>query len=297
VLLHHLTGHYPILLAIAYVGSTFFSIDRDLSIWGSFSRQSGLLTELCYMSIFCVVASSFRSQANAVLLIRVVVLGSTPVILYGLAQSYGLDPVSWIIADKSPIISTLGRSNFVGSYLTMLIPLCVAAIVIELPFVERFATIVILASAIYLAIHTTARATWLALVVVGCVMGFIYARQLPDGGLFALSVAAILTVAIGVLSVGILYLGNRQGIDLPPAIQVLLDSSSLKARVSIWTASWNLVVERPALGFGPDTFRLAFYHVYPPELVFYQGRDSVTDRAHNEFVQRAVDAGIPGLLS
>ena len=42
-----------------------------------------------------------------------------------------------------------------------------------------------------------------------------------------------------------------------------------------------LLAQRPLLGYGPDTLELVFPAVYPPELVYYQGRGILVDRAHN----------------
>jgi hypothetical protein len=42
---------------------------------------------------------------------------------------------------------------------------------------------------------------------------------------------------------------------------------------------------------------LIFPRVYPPQLVYYQGREFFVDRAHNLLLDWAVTAGVPGLLA
>jgi hypothetical protein len=51
------------------------------------------------------------------------VWGSAPVVAHGLVQAAGLDPLDWHTDAASPVLSTLGRANFLGSYLVLVLPL------------------------------------------------------------------------------------------------------------------------------------------------------------------------------
>ncbi len=61
----------------------------------------------------------------------------------------------------------------------------------------------------------------------------------------------------------------------------MLAAGSEAARLTIWRATLTLLPQRLALGFGPETMFQAFAPVFPPELVYYQGRHLLVDRAHN----------------
>jgi tetratricopeptide (TPR) repeat protein len=72
---------------------------------------------------------------------------------------------------------------------------------------------------------------------------------------------------------------------------------SAAARLSIWQATLDLIVQRPWLGYGPDALELVFPQVYPPQLVYYQGRGLLVDRAHNLFLDWTIASGVLGLLT
>jgi tetratricopeptide (TPR) repeat protein len=76
-----------------------------------------------------------------------------------------------------------------------------------------------------------------------------------------------------------------------------MDTGSTAARVTIWRASLYLIGQRPLLGHGPGTFAAAFARVYPPELIYYQGRQTMVDRAHNEWLNLGVETGVLGLVA
>ena len=282
-------------LGLVYTTAALVSPDVGLSFWGSYSRQEGLYTTLVYLLLFALVATEMRQPKQAERLALAIALGSLPIVLYGLFQVAGLDPIPWQTLDKSPALATIGRSNFVGSYLAMSIPLSIAALVSSRrPWLRGALALVVLASLALLAL-TNARAAWVAIVVAGLALLALsgwhkggWRNVAPYAGL---ACAALVVFAAAYLATlwmaGLIQPGNL--------LRVPELSGSLAARVTIWEASLQLVAERPLLGFGPDGFYLAFYHVFPPQLVFYQGRGLVTDRAHDVFLQQAVNAGLLGL--
>jgi tetratricopeptide (TPR) repeat protein len=72
---------------------------------------------------------------------------------------------------------------------------------------------------------------------------------------------------------------------------------SVAARLAIWQGTVKLIGQRPLLGYGADALGMVFPRVYPPELVYYQGRELFVDRAHNLFLDWTATAGVPGLLA
>jgi tetratricopeptide (TPR) repeat protein len=71
---------------------------------------------------------------------------------------------------------------------------------------------------------------------------------------------------------------------------------SALTRFQIWDAAWRATLDRPILGFGPDTFRLVFPGYKPIEYVQVAGHLSVADNVHNYFLQLTAAIGIPGML-
>lgn len=77
----------------------------------------------------------------------------------------------------------------------------------------------------------------------------------------------------------------------------LTNNGSFAARLTIWEAMLSLLAKRPLLGYGPEAIQLPFQGVFPPELVYYQGRHLIVDRAHNLWLDIGVAAGILGLAT
>lgn len=75
-------------------------------------------------------------------------------------------------------------------------------------------------------------------------------------------------------------------------------SGPIALRLAYWTVAGGLIWDRPSLGFGPDTFIVEMTNAVAPRRAesphFYHG--NITFYAHNEWIQAAVELGIPGGL-
>jgi len=107
-----------------------------------------------------------------------------------------------------------------------------------------------------------------------------------------------LGVAVVVLAVALLV---RQGV---PRSVIIADANSevatsvgrleLASRLEIWDRALTMVMEAPATGLGLGTFRVLVVTELP--LRWFQG-DGDPAHAHNQFLQVAVDTGLPGLAA
>ena len=116
--------------ALALLGTTvlatFSSIAPRWSTWGSYERGQGLLTLLALV-IYAYLVYRYRAVRPLNEWIpKATVLGSAVVVLYALAQALDADPFTWQVEPGSfPVFGTLGRSNYLASFLVMVIPLTV----------------------------------------------------------------------------------------------------------------------------------------------------------------------------
>ena len=67
------------------------------------------------------------------------------------------------------------------------------------------------------------------------------------------------------------------------------DPSFGSQRLGVWANTWQMIQERPWLGFGPDCFALAYADHFPGGANW--------DAAHNEYLGYWCDLGLPGLLT
>lgn len=228
----------------------------------------------------------------------VLVWGSLPVVAYGLLQALGLDPLAWRTDAASVVLSTVGRANFFGSYLVLVAPLTAAW---ALQGRRRWPAWLLLTGQVLCLALTQARGAWLG--AGAAALTFVLAWAVI-GRSWRVAVAAL---ALAMLAVGFVALLNLPGGPLAPLARLpglerlstlgRTDAGSTAARLTIWRAVLPLVAERPWLGYGPETLGTVFICVYPPQLVYYQGRDALVDRAHNLWLDLALSAGLAGLVA
>ncbi|MFN2182036.1 MAG: hypothetical protein ACK2UV_21355, partial [Candidatus Promineifilaceae bacterium] len=100
------------LLALIIVLATVLGSDWRLSLWGSYERAQGALTQLSYLTLFVLAAVQFRRLARARLLLAVMALTAVPLIMIGMAQFGGWQAFGLRSDARSPLFATLGRANF-----------------------------------------------------------------------------------------------------------------------------------------------------------------------------------------
>ena len=71
---------------------------------------------------------------------------------------------------------------------------------------------------------------------------------------------------------------------------------SAEARFVVWPEVVKTIAARPILGYGPDSFGLAFQAYFPAELNNLEKLGDTSDRAHNFILDFAVQYGIAGLI-
>ncbi len=271
----------------AWALATALAVDPGLSLWGSYERCQGLLTLLSYLLLFLIVSARLRTRLQIERLVGVIVATGAPLVCLAAAQALGWQPVPLVSDARSPVYATLGRSNFLGAYLAMVLPLTLAwAWTARRRWLRVAGAILALAELAVIGL-TLARGAWLAagvglgaLAMAGC-----WTRmRLGAGRRLKTAIAAGVVAALAVGLAVAIGLGSAQ-------------EGSAAARRTIWQATAELIGRRPWLGYGPDALGLQFPQVYPPQLVYYQGRGLIVDRAHNLVLDGLVTGGAVGLAA
>ena len=232
---------------------------------------------MSYLLLFYCVAAQIDSQRSRQLL-HVIVLTAVPICLIGLAQAAGWQPLPVFTDARSLMTTTLGRANFTGAYLALLLPLTLIAAQSTADKWQRIGYGALSALELVVIALTQARAAWIAAVVgIGVLLWLQAAPRWSRrvrwfsglGGIAVLAGALLLILQRGIAAGG-----------------------SIAARWTIWQASLRLLWPRLWLGYGADTLELHFPSVYPPQLVYYQGRGVVVDRAHNWLLDWSLNYGV-----
>ena len=283
-------------LAAAWLLATAVSLSARISLWGSYEWRQGSYTLLCYLALFGLAYACLRSPDQSDRLLTAILFASLPVSLYGIVQYAGLDLLPWQAGAENRAVSTLGHPNFLGAYLVMITPLTAVRLLAAESRAGKLAYAGLLAVQGLCLLLTFSRSSWLAALGSGLLFLLLLAWIRRRTRLFW---RAALVVALLVGGVAALAYADPSGIvSYSPfePLHSMLRGKSAAARIRLleWQAVSSLIAAQPLLGYGPDTFPLAFSRVYPPELAVYGGPDATGDHAHNLILDLAVDAGLVG---
>jgi tetratricopeptide (TPR) repeat protein len=148
---------------------------------------------------------------------------------------------------------------------------------------------------------TQARGAWIGLgaaAVVGLLAWALATRdrRLALCALFLLILIATFVILLNLPDGPLTTLARIPGLDRVATL-VRADEGSTAARLTIWRATLPLIASRPWLGYGPETMRPTFARVFPPQLVYYQGRHTSVDRAHNLWLDLGMSTGVAGVTA
>ncbi len=114
---------------------------------------------------------------------------------------------------------------------------------------------------------------------------------------YRIAIAACIAV---VCVAAFIYLFNYDGknatlIAISHVTHGQLDDMAGWGRGFAWKKSVIMIGQHPIFGSGPDSFKWSFMQFYD-EWVAVSGRSTIYDAAHNDYLQIAVNTGIPSLL-
>jgi len=126
----------PLLLSVLiYVGvfifTTITSVVPWVSWWGSYQRLQGTYTNLSYIGLAVLVATTLRRREQLDRLITVMILSSLVAVGYGLVQHQEMDPLPWRGDVITRVASTMGNSIFVAAYLIMVLPYAIYRLIVS----------------------------------------------------------------------------------------------------------------------------------------------------------------------
>lgn len=253
--------------------------------FGSYGRRTGFLS---YFSLAIFSIAGFRIiRLNN--LIRtdnsILVIGSIASI-YGLAQHYGYDFVSWN-NPFNPVISTVGNPDFASAMLGIIAVLCFG---IGVNSFRRF----------YMRV-------WALLIFLTSMLAVVFSKSFQGLLISALGVGVILLVWIyqcnkiaGHLSLGagvLVGLFSIMGMLQFGPLSQYFYKASVTYRGDYWRAGINMFTHHLWLGVGLDRYGENYRQYRDLISTLRRGPDVVSNAAHNVFIQLAATGGIFLLLS
>ena len=135
---------------------------------------------------------------------------------------------------------------------------------------------------------TTSRSAWIGVAVGTGVLVFLagrWGRVVVSAGLV---IAVVVIVVIGPDKFA------HEMMSSPQAGSASVFTPNLESRVEIWSRALYGIQDFPFTGMGMGTFRQVVHVLYP---LFLTSPNVDLGHAHNEFLQAALDLGIPGLIA
>lgn len=320
---------YPLILFyISQVISTIFSIDVHTSLFGYYGRfNGGLLSITAYISLYYVFISNFDKDF-VIKLLKVSLISSMVVILWGLPGKFGYD-LSCLVFVKEfnnscwtnqfhpelRMFSTLGQPNWLGAYLAINLFI---AFFFYLKSVEKRKLITVLLYLIYLLFNVSAilftrsRSSYLAVGIGFLIFFFIYVLKSGLNDFFKKTAVFFvgIVILIFVIKTGVTNIDNKlvfinykdtklSQVKVKPKDEkeIINITESFDIRKVVWEGAVNLGLKYPLFGSGVETFAYAYYFTRPIEHNLTSEWDYLYNKAHNEYLNYFATTGFIGLLS
>lgn len=274
--------------------STFTSIHIPTALHGKYKRYEGLLTFITYITAYFVVAQTFKGKKWLKIIVEVISITGGIVALYGVLQFIGLDPIYWgkVPFEERRSFSTFGNPDLLAGCLVLAFPCALAAY-----FDKGKRAWLHGVSAFFLAaglLTALTRGGWIGALVSLICISVLLGRRLK---LYWKKVF-ILVAPIAVVLIALVIFSSATNLDIVAKFQgaFQLNSGTALSRFEIWKGGWRMVKDRPLFGQGLDTYRLASEHFETKRYVQSVAGTTVSDNAHNYFVQLAAGGGPPAAL-
>ncbi|HZD60694.1 MAG TPA: O-antigen ligase family protein [Anaerolineae bacterium] len=272
-----------------------------VSVIGEYARYENLPTLYSY-ALLCFMATQFMAKKEWLDRLLLVSSASFALIcLYGIAQALNVDILPKFMREfEGRSRSTFGNPVFFGGYIAVMLPLLLNYLLdddnrtlISKPLISVLIIIGFAGAAL-----SQSRGAWIAIVIGITVTVILHRKKLLRniGTVVATGVFGMAFLLL-ILSIGGKEQAAHQLSSLNDRVTTATDLSggAAASRIEIWKSSINMISVRPFAGYGPDQM----YLWSPPFNTLHKAqieKNTVADRAHNEFLQTAINSGIMGLL-
>ncbi len=280
-----------------YFLASVFSVAPVLSVFGWYPRFQGLYTFFYYVIFGMLIFMNLRTEKQLERVIIAIMSSAAFVSLIALLQLASVDFLSFWDVDKflGRAYGTMAHPDFLGGFLAMIIPVMLARLIHEKNQLLAVTALILSLSALYFSLTRSAYLGLFVGLIFFFLIIFLKKRQWK---LFAVT-AVIPFLAIAALLM-INIFSNNDFIKNQPALKRLVFQEeslrSLQTRFAIWPQVFKQIIDRPFLGYGPETFAVTFPAYAPASLNFWENFTDIADRPHNELLGIAQETGIIGVF-
>ena len=265
------------------------SINSNMGIseilFGVTGRNTGVLTylSLLFLMLFAVFTKNNTSIPNLILALLFCGLISN---LYGLIQSFGLDPIEWI-NPYSPVFGFFGNPNFQASFMGISATAALAYCLQKSKWnLWRITWLAYIPLSLYVVYASKSQQGYLVFAAGASVVIYIWIKSFDK--LSKLKPIYLFICFIGITAVLLDILQKSPW-------QPVLYKPSITFRGDFWRTGWNITLDNPIFGVGLDGYRDS-YRLYRDQIAAERNPSAMVDSAHNVFLDISSGGGFPLLL-
>lgn len=273
--------------------ATIFGVHPYRSFWSNFERMGGLISYLHLLAYFVVLSAMLRTEKlwawffNASLAVSLIVAG------HALAQLAGIAAIS-----QGRIDASFGNSTYLAGYALFHSFLALWFCAKNWTIVwRRYVYLLLACLQVFVIYKTTTRGTLLGLLAGLGVTALLLIFQNRQNVKIKSRAIALLVFLI-ILAGGFWLARDSAWVKNSPTLSrfaaISLTETTTESRLTIWQMSLRGFAERPVLGWGPESYNLAFNKYYESKL---WRQEPWFDRSHNIFLDWLIEAGALGLLA
>lgn len=306
--------------------SWIFSIDHHTSFFGYYGRFNGGLLSLFAFTVLYYGASWYFTREHVLKLLKVTVVTSVLVMIWGLSGKLGFDFSCLIFTGQfnnscwtdqfrpaERMFSTLGQPNWLGAYLAAHFFLGLYMYLTKarnkgsewMPHIPYGLYLILTFMCLLFTRSRSALIAW----GVGCALVGVYFlvrrskhSYKPVASIAFASVLLVLTFKSGIAQVD-RYISFPTQSQKQPVVVAQTPSApsavteSFDIRKIVWSGAWELGMRYPLLGTGPETFAYSYYLVRPIAHNLTSEWDYIYNKAHNEYLNYLATTGFIGLAA
>ncbi|MFH0956041.1 MAG: O-antigen ligase family protein, partial [Candidatus Falkowbacteria bacterium] len=273
------------------LAAAIFGLDFYKSFWSDFERMEGVIS-LIYLAVYLFLLQVFlRSRKDWLFYVRLILISSVLVSLYGLAQKFNILPV--FEAGIGRVTSTIGNAAFLAGYLLVALGLGIYYYFNEARKNYKYLTLAATALNLIVLLLTSTRGAILGLVV--GVLAFLFLNVIFLPGKARKSSVIILLFVVLIFGGFYFFRSNFAGSKIEFINRMATISTadgSVNNRLAVWKMALSDFKFHPVLGVGMENFDIIYNKYYRPDI-----SENWFDRTHNVYLDQLMAGGVLGLAA
>lgn len=280
-----------------------FSLVLILSLFISGTKTASLqdfMIFFSYILIFFLITNNLNKKVDFNSFIRLFFIISSLVSIYTIIQYYGFDPY---LSDLYRLSSTIGQKNWISNYLAMIFPIVFSYFLLEKAKKNKLKYFFLLSILYITLMICQSRGIWISISFT-LILAIYIIFKFKLFKIFQENKRWLILLLISFLIITAIYSTdnplNKSAITVPQRALSTFDKQdpSINTRLLIWKTTFEMIKDRPILGFGIGSFK-ANYLDYQAEILkddpYYIKYSVKAGEAHNEYLQIWAELGIIGL--